>query len=169
MTISPLSPDIREQRALIAQALGVIMTDQYFVWILHFLAYRNALRMLLGSPCTSYSFLRHEPDINLDGIDFTRHELFGWLDQKVLWQRDERGQMKRSYVGGRPVRMATSAALASIGGSSMVSRLVCALVTGKNFPRDVQDHIHQPTAVRGCKEVLARRLWGMCRRIKVIS
>ena len=169
MALSPLSLDIREQRALIAQALGVIMTDQYFVWILHFLAYRNALRMLLGSPCTSYSFLRHEPDINLDGIDFTRHELFGWLDQKVLWQRDERGQMKRSYVGGRPVRMATSAALASIGGSSMVSRLVCALVTGKNFPRDVQDHIHQPTAVRGCKEVLARRLWGMCRRIKVIS
>ncbi len=87
---------------------------------------------------------------------------------KVHWQRDARGQLKRTYVGGRPVLMASSAALASVGGSSIVSWLVRALLTGKNFPRDVQRRIHLPTAVRGCKEVLARRLWGMCRRVKVI-
>jgi hypothetical protein len=47
--------------------------------------------MLLGSPRTSCAFLRHQPDIDLDGIDFTRHELFAGLDQKALWQRDATG------------------------------------------------------------------------------
>ena len=171
MNTITLSPQLRvhEQRALVAQALGIIMSDQYFLWILHSLAYRKALHMLLGTPCTSYAFLRCEPDIDLDGIVFTRRELFSVFDQKVLWQRDARGQMKRTYVGGRPVLMASSAALASVGGSSMVSWLVRALLMGKNFPRyAAQRRMHLPTAVRGCKEVLARRLWGMCRRIKVI-
>ena len=166
ITLSP-QLQLHEQRALVAQALGVIMCDQYFVWILHSLAYREALLVLLGSPRPSFAFVRREPNIDLDGIFFTRRELFAGFDQKVLWQRDARGQMKRTYTGGRPVFMASSAALTSVGGSSMVSWLVRALLTGKNFPRDAQGRIHLPTVVRGCKEVLARRLWGMCRRIKV--
>jgi hypothetical protein len=96
---------VHEQRALVAQALGVIMSDQYFVWILHSLAYREALLVLLGSPRPSFAFVRREPNIDLDGIFFTRRELFAGFDQKVLWQRDARGQMKRTYTGGRPVFM----------------------------------------------------------------
>ena len=175
-----LSPKIDEQRALVAQALGVIMSDHYFVWSVHSFAHRKALHMLLGSPCTSYAFLRYEPDIDLDGIGFTRDDLFDGLDQTMLLQRDARGRFQRTCGGGKHVsmassaategkhvRMASSAALASVGGSSMVSWLVCALLTGKNFPRDVQGHIHQPTSARGCKEVFERRLWGMRKRIKV--
>ena len=175
-----LSPKEGEQRALVAQALGVIMSDHYFVWSVHSFAYCKALHMLLGSPCTSYAFLRHEPDIDLDGIGFTRHDLFDGLDQTMLLQRDARGRFKRTCGGGKHVSNASSAAaegkhvctascaaLASVGGSSMVSWLVRALLTGKNFPRDVQGHIHQPTSARGCKEVFERRLWGMQKRIKV--
>ena len=137
--------------------------------------------MLLGSPCTSYAFLRHEPDIDLDGIGFTRDDLFDGLDQTMLLQRDARGRFQRTCGGGKHVsmassaategkhvRMASSAALASVGGGSMVSWLVRSLLTGKNFPRDVQGHIHQPTSARGCKEVFERRLWGLRKRIKVI-
>ena len=175
-----LSPKIVEQRALVAQALGAIMSDHFFVWSVHSLAHRQALHILLGSPCTSYAFLQHEPDIDLDGIGFTHHELFVGLDQTMLLQRDARGRFKRTCGGGKHVSNASSAAaegkhvcaascaaLASVGGSSMVSWLVRALLTGKNFPRDVQRRIHQPTSARGCKEVFERRLWGMQKRIKV--
>ena len=158
-----LSPNDREQRADVAKALGAIMHDTFFAWNAHLFAHRQTLRMLLGTPCPSYAFLRVTPELDLEGIAFTHEDLF------APRQRNARGHFKRArFINTHDGCSASSAGLVSVGGSGMVSWLVCALLTGKNLPRDAQRFIHQQTAARGCNEVLARRHMGICRRIKVI-